>query len=124
MSNTRNGSQVVDTPMMEAKNYDKAYVSCSRNETGNIVKTLELNGATSVDMPMIEAMNHNRMCVPSSINGVEKSVEKKDIQGTFVGIEIMAAENHVKPSVVQITKKQAKKRKVQDGHKTTLYAKW
>ena len=75
-------------------------------------------------MPMTEAMNHNRMCVPSSINGAEKSVEKQDIQGTIVGIEMMEAENHVKQSVVQITKRQAKKRKVQDAHKTTLYVKW
>jgi len=75
-------------------------------------------------MPMMEAMNHNRMCVPSSINGADHSGEKQDIQGTVVGIEIMEAENHVKPSVVKITKRQAKKRKVQDDHKTTLYAKW
>ena len=67
---------VVETPMMAAENYSKAYVSCSRNETGSIFKTIELNGATSVDMPMTEAMNHNRMCVPSSINGADKSVEK------------------------------------------------
>ena len=118
---------VVDTPMMAVENYSKAYVSCSRNETGSIVKTLELNGATSVDMPMTKSTNQNRMCVPSSINDVEKSVEKQDIQGTIVGIEMMATENHVKLSVVQITKRQAKKRKVQDGqdgHKTILYAKW
>ena len=70
---------------------------------------------------MMKAMNHNRMCVPSSINGAEKSVEKQDIQ---VGIEMMAVEIHVRPSVVQITKRQAKKIKVHDGHKTTLYAKW
>ena len=64
------GSQLVDTPMMAAENYSKEYVSCSINEIGRIVKTLELNGATSFDMPMnMEAMNHNRMCVPSSING-------------------------------------------------------
>ena len=113
---------VVDTPMMAAENYSKAYVSCSRNEIGSIVKTLELNGATSVDMPMTRAMNHNRMCVPSSINDVEQSVEKQDIQGTIVGIEMMAAENHVKLSVVQITKRQAKKRKIKEGHKKTLYA--
>ena len=75
-------------------------------------------------MPLTEAMNHNRMCVPSSINGVDKSVEKQDIQGTIVGVEIMAAKNHVKLSVVQITKGQEKKRKFQDGHKTTLNAKW
>ena len=56
------GSQVVDTPMMEAENYSKAYVSCSINETRSIVKTLELNGANSVDMPMMKSMNHNRMC--------------------------------------------------------------
>jgi len=37
---------------------------------------------------------------------------------------MMEAENHVKPGVVKITKRQAKKRKVQDDHKTTLYAKW
>ena len=74
-------------------------------------------------MPLTEAMNHNRMCVPSSINGAEKRVEKQDIKGTIVDIEMMVAENHVKPSVVEITKRQAKKRKVQDGHKTTLYAK-
>ena len=73
---------------------------------------------------MMKAMNHNRMCVPSSINGAEKIVEKQDIQGTIVGIEMMVAENHVKPSVIQITKRQEKKRKVQDGHKTTFYAKW
>ena len=117
------GSQVVDTPMMAAENYGKAYVSCSRNETGSIVKTIELNGPTSVDIPLVETMNHNRMCVPSSINGAEQSVEKQDIQGTIVGIEMMTVENHVKPSVVQITKRQAKKRKFQDGHKTILYAK-
>ena len=35
---------VVDSPMMEVENYSKAYVSCSRNETGSIVETLELNG--------------------------------------------------------------------------------
>ena len=115
---------VVDTPMMAVENYSKTYVSCSRNETGSIVKTIELNGTTSVNMPLMEAMNHNRMCVPSSINGVDKSVEKQDIQGTIVGIEMMATENHVKPSVVQISKRQEKKRKVQDGHKTTLYAEW
>ena len=40
----KKGSQVVDTPMMVAENYGKAYVSCSRNETGSIVKTIELNG--------------------------------------------------------------------------------
>ena len=68
------GSQVVDTPMMAAENYGKAYVSCSRNETGSIVKTIELNGSTSFDMPLTEAMNHNRICVPSSINGAEQSV--------------------------------------------------
>ena len=79
---------------------------------------------TSVDIPMTEAMNHNRMYVPSSINGVEQSVEKQYIQGMIVGIEMMEDENHVKPSVVQISKRQEKKRKVQDGHKTTLYAKW
>ena len=56
-------------------------------------------------MPQMEAMNYNRMCVPSSINGAEQSVEKQDIQGTIVGIEMMAAENHVKTSVVQITKR-------------------
>ena len=60
--------------MMAAENYSKAYVSCSRNETGGMVKTLELNGATSVDMPMTETMNHNRMCVPSSINGTDKGL--------------------------------------------------
>ena len=49
----------------------------------SIVKKLELNGATSVDMSMMEAMNHNRMFVPSSINGVDKTVEKQDIQGTI-----------------------------------------
>ena len=91
---------------------------------GSIVKIIELNGSTSVDIPMTEVMNHNKMCVPSLINGIEKSVEKQDIQGTIVGLEMMVAENHVKPSVVQITKRQAKRRKVQDGHKTTLYAKW
>ena len=115
---------VVDTPMMASENYSKSYVSCSRNETGSIVKTLELNGETSVDMPLREAMNHNIMCVQASINGVEKIFEKQDIKGKIVGIEMMAAENHVKPSVVQITKRQAKKRKVQDGHKIILYVKW
>ena len=73
------GSQVVDTPMMAAEIYGKVYVSCSRNQKGSIVKTIELNGATSVDMSLTEAMNHNRMCVPYSINGAEKSVEKQDI---------------------------------------------
>jgi len=67
---------VVDILMMVAKNYSKADVSCSINETWRIVKTLELNGETSVDMPMMEAMNHNRMCVPSSINGAKHSGEK------------------------------------------------
>ena len=52
-------------------------------------------------------MNHNRMCVPSSINAIEKSVEKQDIQGKNFGIEMMATGNHVKPSVVQITKRQS-----------------
>ena len=56
---------------MATENYGKAYVSCSRNETGSIVKTIELNGSAIVDMPLMEAMNHNRMCVPSSINGTE-----------------------------------------------------
>ena len=107
---------------MVAKNYGKSYVSCSKNETWSIIKTIELNGAASVDMPLTEAMNYNRMCVPSSINGTKKSVEKKGIQGTIVGIKMMVAENHVRSSVVQITKRQGKKRKVQDGHKTTLYA--
>ena len=62
-------------------------------------------------MPMTEAMNHNRMCVPSSINGTEQSVEKQDTQGTMVGIEMMEDENHVRSSVVQKTKRQAKKEK-------------
>ena len=97
--------------MMAAENCGKAYVSCSRNETGSIVKTLELNGETSVVMPMTEAMKHNRMCVPSSINDTDQSAEKQDIQGTIVGIEMMASKNHVKLSVVQITKRQAKKEK-------------
>ena len=118
---------VVDTPVMAFENFSKEYVSCSRNETVSIVKTLEFNGETSVDMPMIESINHNIICVPSSIKYIEQIVKKQDIQGKIVGIEMMAAENHVKLSVVQITKRQAKKRKVQDGqdgHKTILYAKW
>ena len=102
---------VVDIPVMAAENYSKIDVSCSGNETGRIVKTLELSGATSVDMPMMEAMYDNRMCVPSSINGAEKSGEKQDIQGTIVGIEMMEAENYIKPSVVKIIKRQAKKKK-------------
>ena len=69
-------------------------------------------------------MNHNRMCVPSSIKDIEQIVKKQDIQGKIVGIEMITTKNHVKPSVAQITKRHAKKRKVQDGHKTTLYAKW
>ena len=83
-----------------------------------------MNGETSVYMLMTEAMNHNRMCISSSISGTHQSVEKQDIQETIVGIKMMEAENHVKPSVVQIIKRQAKKRKFQDGHKTTLYEKW
>ena len=70
------GPQVVDTLMTETGNYGKAYVSCSRNETGSIVKTIELNEATSIDTTLMEAMNHNRMRGSSSINGVEQSVEK------------------------------------------------
>ena len=68
------GSQVVDTAMMEDESYNKSYVSCSRNETGSIIKKIELNGETSADMPLTEAMNHNRMCVPSSISGAQQSV--------------------------------------------------
>ena len=86
-----------------------------------VLQNIRIEWRNQVDNPMTEAMNHNRMCVPSSINGAQQSVEKQDIQ---VGIEMMEVEIHVRPCVVQITKRQAKKRKFQDGHKTTLYAKW
>lgn len=102
---------VVDIPVMATGNYSKIDVSCSRNETWRIVKTLELSGATSVDMPMMEAMYDNRMCVPSSINEAEQSGEKQYIQGTIVGIEMMEAENYIKSGVVKIRKREAKKKK-------------
>jgi len=60
----------------------------------------------------------------SSINGAKKSGEKQEIQGTVVGIQMMEAGNHIKTCVVNSSKRQTKKRKVQDDHKATLYEKW
>ena len=37
---------------------------------------------------------------------------------------MMEAENYIKPGVVKIRKRQAKKKKVQNDHQATLYAKW
>ena len=84
----------------------------------------ELNGASTVDMSLMESMIHNRRFVSSSINGVEKSGEKQEIKGITLGIQVMEADNHIKTDVIKPSKRQAKKRKVQNYHKATLYAKW
>ena len=115
---------VIDSSMMEAIIHSKMGVLSSRNETRMIGKTQEVNAASSVNIPMMEAMNHNRMYVSSSTNGVEKSGAKHKIQGTVVGFKMMEAINHIKIGVVKSNKGQEKKRKVQDHHRETLYAKW